>query len=91
MSAIKRFFSSHKTSSNSKVNHPQNHENSTSQNKSSVIEKLPVTNEQEEVKENTSPLAELPLKYSIEIEFEISLYCFNIQIRDCAIAFTRNG
>jgi hypothetical protein len=70
MSAIKRFFSSHKTSSHSKVNH----ENPTSENKSSVIEKVPVINDQEEVKENTSPLAELPLKYLIQIESEIPLY-----------------
>jgi hypothetical protein len=74
MSAIKRFFSSHKTSSHSKVNHTQNHENPTSENKSSVIEKVPVINDQEEVKENTSPLAELPLKYLIQIESEIPLY-----------------
>ncbi|CAF0781439.1 unnamed protein product [Rotaria sp. Silwood1] len=63
MSAIKRFFSSHKTSSNSKVNNSQHHENQTSQNKSSnnIIvggEKLTVTNEtveQEEIKENMVP------------------------------------
>jgi len=68
MSAIKRFFSSHKTSSNSKVNnHPQQNETQISQNKSSVIEKVPVTNDQEEIKENTSPAIEIPLKYIIQI------------------------
>ncbi len=69
MSAIKRFFSSHKTSSNSKVNNTQQHEIQISQNKSSVIEKVPVINEQEEIKENTSPSIEIPLKYIIEISF----------------------
>jgi hypothetical protein len=86
MSAIKRFFSSHKNSSSSKVHHPQNHEN-----KSSVIEKVPVINEQEEVKENTSPVAELPLKYLIQIEFKISFCFFHMKIRDCSIATIRNG
>jgi hypothetical protein len=66
MSAIKRFFSSHKTSSNSKINHNLQHENQTLQNKSSVIEKVTVT-EHEEIKENTSPSTELPLKYIIQI------------------------
>ncbi|CAF4486810.1 unnamed protein product, partial [Rotaria sp. Silwood2] len=63
MSAIKRFFSSHKTSSNSKVNNSQHHENQTSQTKLSNNiavggEKLIVTNEtveQEEIKENMVP------------------------------------
>ncbi|CAF0756325.1 unnamed protein product [Rotaria sordida] len=73
MSAIKRFFSSHKTSSNSKVNNSQHHDNQTSQNKSSnntVIsggdgEKLTETNEtieQEEIKENITPTMEIPMK-----------------------------
>ncbi|CAF1483535.1 unnamed protein product, partial [Rotaria sordida] len=74
MSAIKRFFSSHKTSSNSKVNNSQHHDNQTSQNKSSnntVIsgggdgEKLTETNEtveQEEIKENMTPTMEIPMK-----------------------------
>ncbi|CAM4747953.1 unnamed protein product [Rotaria magnacalcarata] len=70
MSAIKRFFSSHKTTSNSKINSSQHHENQTSQNKSSnntivTIEKIPVTNEtfdHEEIKENTTPTTEMPIK-----------------------------
>jgi len=65
MSAIKRFFSSHKTSSNSKVNNIQQNEIQISQNKSSIIEKVPVINEQEEIKENTSPSIEIPLKPDI--------------------------
>jgi hypothetical protein len=69
MSAIKRFFSSHKTSSNSKVNNTQQNEIQISQNKSSIIEKVPVINEQEEIKENTSPSIEIPIKYIIEISF----------------------
>jgi len=62
MSAIKRFFSSHKTSSNSKINnHHSQHEIQTSQIKSSSIEKVTVINgtiDQEEIKENTSPSIE---------------------------------
>ncbi|CAF3348744.1 unnamed protein product [Rotaria sp. Silwood1] len=76
MSAIKRFFSSHKTSSNSKVNNSQHHENQTSQNKSSnnIIvggEKLTVTNEtveQEEIKENMVPPTFSTTEISIKSE-----------------------
>jgi hypothetical protein len=82
MSAIKRFFSSHKTSSTSKINNIQQHENQISQNKSSnntiVVEKVvPVTNgtvDHEETKENMAPppfpSTEMPLKYFIRIEFD---------------------
>jgi hypothetical protein len=69
MSAIKRFFTSHKTSSNSKVNiNNQQNETQTSQNKSSIIEKVTVINEtidQEEIKENTSPSIDIASKYII--------------------------
>ena len=67
MSAIKRFFSSHKTSSNSKVNPHLQQENQTAQTKASVIEKGPTT-DHDESKENTSPSIELPSKYGIQIE-----------------------
>lgn len=78
MSAIKRFFSSHKTTSNSKLNHIQQHESQTSQTKLSnttsvAVEKLPVVNgtvENEETKENMVsppfPSSEIMLKYLIE-------------------------
>jgi hypothetical protein len=77
MSAIKRFFSSHKTSSNSKINHNQQHENQTSQNKSSTIVEKGVTVangtvDHEETKENMAPppfpSTEILLKYIIRIE-----------------------
>jgi len=60
MSAIKRFFSSHKTSSNSKVNNIQQNDNQISQTKSSnnitVVEKVGTgTVEHEEIKENMAP------------------------------------
>lgn len=63
MSAIKRFFSSHKTSSHSKTNPPSNHENQISQTKSTVPDKAHGPPEHDEIKENTSPIAELPSKY----------------------------
>jgi len=71
MSAIKRFFSSHKISSNSKFNANQHHEIQTSQNKFSVVivEKVTVTNgtvDHEDIKENMAlplfPSTEIPLK-----------------------------
>ena len=62
MSAIKRFFSSHKTSSHSKANPPSNHDHQTSQNKPTVTDKVNGPIEHEEIKENTSPIAELPSK-----------------------------
>ena len=63
MSAIKRFFSSHKTSSHSKNNSTSNHDTQTSQSKPVVTDKVTVLVDHDESKENTSPIAELPSKY----------------------------
>jgi hypothetical protein len=71
MSAIKRFFSTHKISSNSKVNANQHHEIPTAQNKFSVmvVERVTITNgtvDHEDIKENMVPplfpSTEIPLK-----------------------------
>lgn len=92
MSALKRFFSSHKTSSTSKINNSQHHENQTSQTKSSstniaIVEKVPVTAEtvnHEEIKENTSPPPfpppEIPTKYRI-LHSDLRNFILFIQIR----------
>ena len=86
MSAIKRFFSSHKTTSNSKINSSQHHENQTSQNKSSnstivTVEKIPVTNEtldHEEIKEDTLKEDEKPAKPWETILIGLGLIAFGI-------------
>ncbi len=69
MSAIKRFFSSHKTSSHSKVNNTQQQETQIkSSNNVAVVEK--VTVEHEESKENMAsppfPSTEIILKYIMQ-------------------------
>jgi hypothetical protein len=70
MSAIKRFFSSHKTSANSKVHNNQQNDIKPSQNKSSsttvIVEKVTGTNGPVDHEENMAPppfpSKEMPLK-----------------------------
>ena len=66
MSAIKRFFSSHKSSSNSKGNNTQNQENPSVNTKPTANDKVEIVNDYEEIKENTSPTMDLPSKSVIE-------------------------
>jgi hypothetical protein len=84
MSAIKRFFSSHKTSSHSKVNNSQQQEPQIkSSNNIIVVEKVTVTNgtvDHEGSKENMAsppfPSTEITLKYNHIVFINKFLFVF---------------